>query len=45
MFRARFESECKLAAALDHAHVVQIFHAGEERGALYVTMRYVGAPT
>ena len=40
-FRARFESECKLAAGIDHAHVVQIFHAGEERGLLYVTMRYV----
>src|SRR5829696_3483330 len=41
VFRARFESECKLAAGIDHAHVVQIFHAGEERGLLYVTMRYV----
>jgi DNA-binding NarL/FixJ family response regulator len=41
IFRARFESECKLAAAIDHSHVVQIFHAGEERGLLYVTMRYI----
>src|SRR5215218_3796318 len=41
VFRARFESECKLAAGIDHANVVQIFHAGEERGLLYVTMRYV----
>jgi serine/threonine protein kinase len=41
VFRARFESECKLAAAIDHSHVVQIFHAGEERGLLYVTMRYI----
>src|SRR5215218_1717455 len=41
VFRARFESECKLAAAIDHANVVQIFHAGEERGLLYVTMRYI----
>jgi DNA-binding NarL/FixJ family response regulator len=41
VFRARFERECKLAAALDHPHVVQIFHAGVERGALYLTMRYV----
>jgi DNA-binding NarL/FixJ family response regulator len=41
VFRARFVSECKLAAAIDHAHVVQIFHAGEERGLLYVTMRYI----
>jgi len=41
VFRARFERECRLAAALDHPHVVPIFHAGAERGALYVTMRYV----
>jgi serine/threonine protein kinase len=41
VFRARFERECRLAAALDHPHVVDIFHAGEERGQLYVTMRYV----
>jgi CheY-like chemotaxis protein len=41
VFRARFERECRLAAALDHPHVVQIFHAGVERGALYLTMRYV----
>jgi DNA-binding NarL/FixJ family response regulator len=41
VFRARFESECKLAAAIDHSHVVQIFHAGQERGLLYVTMRYI----
>jgi hypothetical protein len=31
-FRARFARECRLAAAIDHPHVVQIFHAGEERG-------------
>ena len=41
VFRARFERECRLAAALDHPHVVQIFHAGVERGALYLTMRFV----
>jgi DNA-binding NarL/FixJ family response regulator len=41
VFRARFVSECKLAAAIDHPHIVPIFHAGEERGALYVTMRYI----
>jgi DNA-binding NarL/FixJ family response regulator len=41
VFRARFERECRLAAALDHPNVVQVFHAGEERGLLYVTMRYV----
>jgi DNA-binding NarL/FixJ family response regulator/tRNA A-37 threonylcarbamoyl transferase component Bud32 len=41
VFRARFERECRLAAALDHPNVVEILHAGEERGQLYVTMRYV----
>ena len=41
VFRARFESECRLAAAIDHPHAVEVFHAGEEDGLLYVTMRYV----
>ncbi len=41
VFRARFERECRLAAALDHASVVQVFHAGEEDGLLYLTMRYI----
>ena len=41
MFRARFESECRLAAAIDHPHAVEVFHAGEEEGLLFVTMRYV----
>jgi DNA-binding NarL/FixJ family response regulator len=41
VFRARFVSECKLAAAIDHPNVVPIFHAGEEHGVLYVTMRYI----
>ena len=41
VFRARFERECRLAAALDHPNVVPIFHAGAEQGALYLTMRFV----
>ena len=40
-FRARFQRECQLAASIDHPHVVEVFHAGEEEGLLYVTMRYV----
>ncbi len=41
LFRERFQRECRLAAAIDHPHAVEIFHAGEEAGRLYVTMRYV----
>jgi DNA-binding NarL/FixJ family response regulator len=41
VFRARFEVECRAAAAIDHPHAVEVFHAGEEDGVLYVTMRYV----
>ena len=41
VFRARFERECRLAAALDHPHIVPVFHAGAEHGWLYVTMRFV----
>jgi serine/threonine-protein kinase len=41
VFRARFMRECRLAAGLDHPHVVPIFHAGEDSGRLYVTMRFV----
>jgi serine/threonine protein kinase len=42
VYRARFERECRIAAALDHPHVVSFLQAGAERGRLYVTMRYVG---
>ena len=41
VFRARFRRECRLAAAIDHPHVVEVFHAGQERGLLYLTMRYI----
>ena len=40
-YRARFERECRLAAAIDHPNVVEIYHAGEEGGLLYATMRFV----
>jgi len=41
VFRARFEHECRAAASIDHPNAVEVFHAGEEAGVLYVTMRYV----
>ena len=41
VFRARFGRECRVAAAIDHPHVVQIYHAGEDEGLLYLTMHYV----
>jgi serine/threonine protein kinase len=45
VFRARFEHECRAAAAIDHPHAVEVFHAGEQDGILFVTMRFVGGPT
>jgi serine/threonine protein kinase len=41
IFRARFELESRVAAAFEHPHVVQIYHAGQDEGLLYLTMRYV----
>jgi CheY-like chemotaxis protein len=41
VFRARFERECRAAAAIDHPHVVQVFRAGEEGGLLYLTMAFI----
>ena len=41
VFRARFEHECRAAASIDHPHAVEVFHAGEQDGVLYVTMRFV----
>ena len=41
LFRRRFLKEPKLAAALDHPHVVPIYEAGEHEGRLYLAMRFV----
>jgi len=40
-FRRRFIHESRAAAAVDHAHIIPIFEAGEADGALFIVMRYV----
>ena len=43
-FRQRFERESRLAASIDHPHVIPIYEANEEGGRLYLVMRYVPGP-
>src|SRR3954465_11649442 len=40
-FRARFRAELEAAGSIQPPNVIPIFHAGEEDGLLFVTMRYV----
>ena len=40
-FRERFTREAKLAASLDHAHVLPVYEAGEADGELFLAMRFV----
>jgi ABC-type transport system substrate-binding protein/tRNA A-37 threonylcarbamoyl transferase component Bud32 len=40
-FRRRFLRESRLAAQIDHPHVVPTFASGEEEGVLYLAMGYV----
>ncbi|MDG5805655.1 serine/threonine-protein kinase [Streptomyces ossamyceticus] len=40
-FRRRFTHESRVAAAIDHPHIVPVFEAGETEGVLYIAMRYV----
>ncbi len=40
-FRDRFLHESRIAASLDHPHVIPIHKAGEEDGLLFLAMRYV----
>ncbi len=40
-FRHRFERESRLAASLDHPHVIPIFESGEADGVLFIAMRLV----
>ena len=37
----RFLQESRLAASIDHPHVIPIYYAGEEAGVPYLAMRYV----
>ncbi|WP_371494332.1 serine/threonine protein kinase [Kitasatospora sp. NBC_00374] len=41
VFRSRFAHESKVAAAIDHPHIVPVYEAGEADGLLYIAMRYV----
>jgi YVTN family beta-propeller protein len=40
-FRGRFLRESRVAASLDHSHVIPIYEAGEADGLLYIAMRFV----
>src|SRR6185503_14553761 len=43
-FENRFIAEAKMAVALNHANVVQIFDFGRFGGSLYIAMEYVDGP-
>ena len=40
-FRERLTRESRLAAAIDHPHVVPVYEAGEADGRIFIAMRYV----
>lgn len=40
-FRERFVRESRIAASLEHSHIVPVFDAGDADGQLYISMRYV----
>jgi hypothetical protein len=39
--RRRFLRESRVAASLDHPHVIPVYYTGEEDGVAYIAMRYV----
>jgi len=40
-YRERFESESRIAAAIEHANVIPVYEAGEDDGLLFIAMRFV----
>ena len=44
-FRARFEREGQVQAALDHDHIVSVYEAGQSEYGLFLAMRLIGGPT
>ena len=40
-FRVRFLAESRLAASIDHSHIIPVYEAGEAEGLLFIAMRYV----
>jgi Protein kinase domain len=40
-FEARFKSEGRIAARIEHPNVIPIYSVGEDRGTLYIAMRFV----
>src|SRR5260370_33011610 len=41
VFRARFLTESRIAASLNHPNVIPIYDMGSSDGLLYIAMRYV----
>jgi serine/threonine protein kinase len=44
-FRARFQREGQLQAALDHQHIVPVYEAGQADQGLFMAMRLIDGPT
>jgi serine/threonine protein kinase len=44
-FRARFEREGKVQAAIDHDHIVTVYEAGQSEHGLFLAMRLIDGPT